>query len=868
MVELLRPDVYTDEQATPPGVPVVPVSNGGLLGIADRGPVNVPTIVGSFSAYVRRFGGYRSDSYLTYAVRGFFDNGGARCYIVRVINADASSAVATKTLKDHGGAATPGAVTSANAATFDLEPDQTLDVKVDGNAADTATFAATRATKAGAGGTGWATITTEVFKVKIDDGEEQTITFSSPGSIAECAVQINAQLLGGFAAVNVDNIDLSSDKRGKASKVEVTEVDVLIDTEIGIEVGSALGTGTEDLADINAVTAAEVKAVLEAALLSGSGVVVTYDGAGKITITSGTTGALSSIQVTGGTANTAFGFDTSEHSGSTSGESDTLTVDVRDVGVWGNLLRVTTAKVSTTLSAQLTGASATSATFTSVKGFEVGDVLYIKEGTDTVVAVIKSIALSTKIVTFLTPIDASAVFDAVTTTVETSSMHRANTQLSEDIPATAVTTAKLVNASAVVKGQILNIGDGTTMITVIVTNVQGNTITFGSVTPGTIISAATSLVISQEFLLVVTDNGIVQPPHEYLSMEATNVADYVEIRLNGEGNESLIIEATDESSGATAYKLAPKPVTLEALSGGLDGTAPGNADYTGDEAADPPTGLHALDSVTDVNFIAIPGITTVAVQGGAADYCKDRGDCTFINDPPEIKDLPEEVRDWRLNDLNKDTSYSSLFYPWVQIPDPEVDGQLLYMPPSGWMMGIRAFVARTNGPHTPPGNIAIRGIVGLAYEVSDGQHDTLNPIGVNVIRAYAGEGIRVMGVRTLQSKQDGKHYINVRELTNFVKNSLKRGLRPYLMVPIDPRVWRNMTGTCTSFLLGIWRQGMLYPSDNKDEAFKVKCDKENNPADVVAQARINAAVGINPPYPAEFIVLQVYRHGGAISIEE
>jgi phage tail sheath protein FI len=183
-------------------------------------------------------------------------------------------------------------------------------------------------------------------------------------------------------------------------------------------------------------------------------------------------------------------------------------------------------------------------------------------------------------------------------------------------------------------------------------------------------------------------------------------------------------------------------------------------------------------------------------------------------------------------------------------------------------MGVYSAVARDSGPHTPPANIALLGINGVAHDVSDPEHDILNPVGVNAIRGYPGEGIRIMGSRTLQNAPDGKHYVNVRTLTNFIKKSLKGALRPYLQKAIDPRLWRQIENTCRGFLLGIWRDGWLFPSDNQDQAFSAKCDRENNTQDVINQGRVNVSVGYNPPYPAEFIVLKLSRIGGTVEVSE
>src|SRR3984893_14110194 len=95
MPELLHPGVYVLEVSS--GVkPIqgVSTSTAAFIGIADKGPIpgtTLPTgqvaqpgFITSFSDYLRRYGGFRLDSYLTYAVQAFYQNGGQRLYIVRV----------------------------------------------------------------------------------------------------------------------------------------------------------------------------------------------------------------------------------------------------------------------------------------------------------------------------------------------------------------------------------------------------------------------------------------------------------------------------------------------------------------------------------------------------------------------------------------------------------------------------------------------------------------------------------------------------------------------------------------------------------------------------------------------------------------
>ena len=96
MPEYLYPGVYVEEVDTG-NKPIEGVSTStvGFLGIAERGPLR-PMLITSFSDFTRTFGRYVKeglvDRYLAYAVEGFFQNGGERCFVARVASTEAKIA--------------------------------------------------------------------------------------------------------------------------------------------------------------------------------------------------------------------------------------------------------------------------------------------------------------------------------------------------------------------------------------------------------------------------------------------------------------------------------------------------------------------------------------------------------------------------------------------------------------------------------------------------------------------------------------------------------------------------------------------------------------------------------------------------------
>ena len=90
------PGVYIEE--LPSGVRTlvgVATSITAFIGPTRRGPVNSPTRVQSFGEFERHFGGLSMDSPLSFAVRHFFQNGGADALVVRVVDTEGGAATAT-----------------------------------------------------------------------------------------------------------------------------------------------------------------------------------------------------------------------------------------------------------------------------------------------------------------------------------------------------------------------------------------------------------------------------------------------------------------------------------------------------------------------------------------------------------------------------------------------------------------------------------------------------------------------------------------------------------------------------------------------------------------------------------------------------
>jgi len=101
----LSPGVYIQELEGPAPIVGVSTSIAAFIGMAERGPVNVPILCTSPGDYTRWFGGLmvpdefadptdpqRFHCYLPYAVAGFFNNSGQVTYVIRVLPPEATAA--------------------------------------------------------------------------------------------------------------------------------------------------------------------------------------------------------------------------------------------------------------------------------------------------------------------------------------------------------------------------------------------------------------------------------------------------------------------------------------------------------------------------------------------------------------------------------------------------------------------------------------------------------------------------------------------------------------------------------------------------------------------------------------------------------
>ncbi len=318
--------------------------------VTERGPVGVPTLITSWDGFKRIFGGFLYGAYYgpVSIYRAFRGRGQKRFWVTRVthfsdVNDPATTAAlaATVMLQTTAAAPSQASVTAGLAQNYDLAPNQTLRVVTD--AVDTTcTFTAAAAARQNGADETFALTNGWTLTLKIDEdfgGGLQTIEFLTgefvniaAATAEEVAAVIAAKIVGAQVSVTAagKRITITSDRQGNKSGVNI--VGGLANGPLLFVTGLLNGTG--NVADIDAVTATEVAAVVVVA-----GVTTSVSG-GKPVLTRSVAGSTKTVQVHSASTAINIGFDNATHAGLDGTPVNTLKVEGATPGTWGNNIDV------------------------------------------------------------------------------------------------------------------------------------------------------------------------------------------------------------------------------------------------------------------------------------------------------------------------------------------------------------------------------------------------------------------------------------------------------------------------------------------------------------------------------------------------
>jgi uncharacterized protein len=815
MPEYLAPGVYVEE--VPSGnkpIEGVSTSTAGMVGVTQRGPVNVPTLVTSFGEFNRRFGGYldhrvfqNDTDVLPYAAEGFFTNGGQRLYITRVLGGAASHA----TLDLYGAPAADAASTTLGAR---ADAGATLIVINDGTGISNGSVLLLR-----------------------DGAYSEYVTAASPPVAAGIRL---------FAGLRSD----------RAAGTQVDVQDVTSETpNLTANISGNMAAGGTTLA-------------LNAAGLSGlsAGDVIRISQPGRPELTEFVTVAVDGE----GGINQPLLFDHPQAS------AQVHVVTIADEGT------------STTLAGNLT-AGETMIPLANASGFAASQVVVIGTGAGREIQLVRNQFSSL----------------SIATTQPTRFIHEAGVQVAEQVPLlrvharypgiwgnalrvtvrpssileTAAAQNRAQNAPTLeldavfglTPGSVLEITSGgvTNRQRVQGVNLPANQVSFD----GGLQSAVTEgdAIRSVEFDLIIdrlnADGKVVEaeafqnlaldPAHPRYAPNIVGVFNTSTGRPE-EAGEAELVRLSDQAGGITGARLSrPESAAAGLMTGGDDDLAAINDQtYIGQDADDPDarTGLHSLKNIDDISIVAVPGRTSIDAQNAIINHCAAMRYRFGVLDSQRSARMSAVQRQRQ----NYDTTFAALYYPWTVIGDPfGRQGEVRYVPPSGYVVGVYARADVQRGVHKAPANEVVLGIRDLEFRLTKGEQDILNPKHINCLRDFRdlNRAIRVWGARTLSSDPEWK-YINVRRLFLFVEKSIERGTQWAVFEPNAEPLWATIRRSLTDFLTAVWRSGAL-EGTKPEEAFFVKCDRSTMTQNDIDNGRLIILVGIAPVKPAEFVIFRI-----------
>jgi len=276
-------------------------------------------------------------------------------------------------------------------------------------------------------------------------------------------------------------------------------------------------------------------------------------------------------------------------------------------------------------------------------------------------------------------------------------------------------------------------------------------------------------------------------------------------------------------------------------------------------------GLASLAPVDDLDLICAPDLFAITgtdylgllaaarMQNALLDHCDTQGDRFALLDS-----LPGGDVDAVLAQRNGLAGTNgALYYPWLKVA-----GDSRPVPPCGHVAGIVARSDKKAGVHKAPANEVVAGAVDLEVALTDTLQASLNPVGVNALRAFPGRGIRVWGARTLSREADWT-YVNVRRIFLTAIRWIERSLGGVAFEPNGPKLWTRIGRELKVYFEALFRAGAL-KGRTSAEAFYVKCDAETNPPEVREAGRVVTEIGLAPASPNEFVVVRIIHGVGGV----
>lgn len=231
----------------------------------------------------------------------------------------------------------------------------------------------------------------------------------------------------------------------------------------------------------------------------------------------------------------------------------------------------------------------------------------------------------------------------------------------------------------------------------------------------------------------------------------------------------------------------------------------------------------------------------------AISMVEDRGDAMMVIDPTYFGSTVGQAR---AAAEARNTNYAAYYYPWIQIPDPDL-GRNVWVPPSAIIPGVYSFTDRVSEKWYAPAGLNRGGLdVAIQTEriMTQNDRDNLYEKSVNPIATFPRTGLAVWGQKTLQKKRSALDRINVRRLLIAAKRHISNTIKYLVFEQNTPETRARFIELTEPWFRNARNRQGLYD-------FRIIIDERNNGPDVVDRNEMRAQIYLKPAKTAEFIIV-------------
>lgn len=254
----------------------------------------------------------------------------------------------------------------------------------------------------------------------------------------------------------------------------------------------------------------------------------------------------------------------------------------------------------------------------------------------------------------------------------------------------------------------------------------------------------------------------------------------------------------------------------------------------------------------DINLLFTPGLLDNLNGHGAIvtrgiNMCEDRGDVFYIIDPTYKGSTVGQAQQAA---EARNTSYGAMYYPWCQIPDPDL-GRNVWVPPSAVISGVYSFNDLVAHPWYAPAGLSRGGldtVIQTERTMTQNDRDNLYIKSVNPIASFPREGIKVWGQKTLQKKQSALDRINVRRLLIDAKRFVALATKILVFENNTVETRARFVEIVDPYLRRVQAQQGLYD-------YRMIIDESNNTPDVIDRNEMRAQILLKPAKTVEYLIV-------------